>query len=266
MTGHSHRTLDFRQLKNPAIRDAEFSTFRSSPLKIVDCEDRDRLHWARSRLNSVLEHEPDNLKTLVEIKRGESACVEGQVADALILIRRGLVKLSLVSVEGTQSAAQIIGAGECFGEECACEGQPHYGETAIAVTPTHLAKIARKHILKKLDESHFAKLYISAVVHRVHEYEDLLAQRALEASEQRLRRVLARLTKFGNWQNGNMVVVPRITHATLSEIVGTTRSRITLFMGRLAKRGVILNAGPGLVIDSQRLLRELFNGSRKHEL
>ncbi len=266
MTGYSQARLDLRECSGAAAPEHDLSGFPSSPLRVLECEDRDRLHWARSRLNSVLEHESSRFKVLLRIKRGESACVEGQVAEGLFLVERGLLKLSLVSIEGTQSAPQIVGDGDCFGEECAGEGEPHYGETAIALTPTTLIKIARKDILKKLEKPYFAKLYISAVVHRLHEYEDSLVQRASESSEQRLARVLAKLTKFGNWRNGKIVVVPRITHESLSEIVGTTRSRITFFMGRLATRGIIQNAGRGLVIDADRLFERSFREAYSDEV
>jgi CRP/FNR family transcriptional regulator, cyclic AMP receptor protein len=228
-----------------------------SSTNAVGCDDRDRLHWTRSRLMSALDHQPNESKRGFHIERGESACVEGQLAEALFLVQRGLLKLSVVSSEGTQSVSEIVGMGDCFGEECAAEGRPHYAETAIALMPTALIKIARQEVLRKLEVPDFAKLYVSALIHRVHEYEGLLAQHVFENSEQRLARVLTRLAKFGHWQNRNTVVVPRLTHETLSEVVGTTRSRITFFMGKLERHGIVLNHGHGLSLDMDRLFNEV---------
>ncbi len=220
---------------------------------MTECADRDRLHWTKSRLTSILHHYSNKTNQFLLLQRGESAYIEGQPAEALFLVRRGLVKLSLVSAEGSQSVSEIVGFGNCFGEECAGEGQAHCAETAIALVPTALVKIPRRDLMRKLEEPDFAKLYISALVHRVHEYEDLLAQHVFENSEQRLARVLGKLSKFGYWENGTTVTLPRLTHETLSEIVGTTRPRITFFMRNFLERGIVLRSGPELTINIERL-------------
>jgi len=229
---------------------------------ITECADRDRLHWTRARLTAILDHLASETHQFLHLKQGESACVEGQPAEALFLVRGGLLKLSLVSFEGSQSVSEIVGFGDCFGEECAGEGQAHCAETATALVPTALFKISRRNLVKKLEEPAFAKLYVSAVIHRVHEYEDLLAQHAFENSEQRLASALGRLSKFGRWENGTMVRLPQLTHETLSEIVGTTRPRITSFMRSFLERGIVLSSSSGLTVNIERLSDVLLQGGR----
>jgi len=209
-----------------------------------------------------LDHLATETNQFLQLKQGESACVEGQPAEALFFVRRGLLKLSLVSFQGSQSVSEIVGFGDCFGEECAGEGQACCAETAIALSPTALFRISRRHLVRKLEEPAFAKLYVSAVVHRVHEYEDLLAQHAFENSEQRLASALGRLSKFGHWENGTTVTLPQLTHETLSEIVGTTRPRITSFMRSFFERGIVLGSGSGLTVNIERLSDVLLHGDR----
>lgn len=211
---------------------------------------------------SILDRLATETHQSLHLKQGESACVEGQPAEALFLVRGGLLKLSLVSFEGSQSVSEIVGFGDCFGEECAGEGQAQCAETAIALVPTALLKISRRNLLRKLEEPAFAKLYVSAVVHRVHEYEDLLAQHAFESSEQRLASALGRLSKFGRWENGTTVTLPQLTHETLSELVGTTRPRITFFMRSFLERGILRSSGSGLALNVERLSDVLLQDSR----
>jgi CRP/FNR family transcriptional regulator, cyclic AMP receptor protein len=261
MSGHSERKPDFARGVGTAPQPPDASLPVFSP-GILGREGWDRLHSARARLNSTLDRPAVGPRMLLHMERGESPCTQGQEADFLFLVQRGLLKLSLVSREGTQSIPEIVGAGDCFGEECVEEGSPHYAETATALTSSVLAKVARQHVLRRLEEEpEFAKLYIATLVYRVHEYEEFLAQHVFENSEQRLARALARLTKFGQWQNRDIVVLPRLTHETLSEMVGTTRSRVTFFIGRLAHLG-ILTPGPRLCINVQRLFEEVLRQPR----
>lgn len=261
MSGHSERKPDFVRCAGTAPQPGNAPLPVFSP-GILGREDWDRLHSARARLSSILDRPSMGPRMLLHIERGESPCTQGQIADFLFLVQRGLIKLSLVSREGTQSVPEIVGAGDCFGEECVDEGSPHYAETATALASSILAKVPRQDVLKRLEgEPEFAKLYIATLVYRVHEYEEFLAQHVFENSEQRLARVLARLTKFGQWQNRDIVILPRLTHETLSEMVGTTRSRVTFFIGKLAQLG-ILAPGPRLCINVQRLFDEVLRQPR----
>ena len=224
--------------------------------RIVKCEDGDCLREARSRLKHVLDDLFRQPK-ITRIPKGQTACMEGQPAETLFLIQDGLIKLSLFSIDGNESVPEILGKGDCFGEECAAEGRPHYAETATALTSSAVARVPRSNVLRKLsDEPDFAKIYISALVHRVHEYEELFAQHVFENSEQRLARVLARMSKFGEWLDENTVLLPHLTHETLSEMVGTTRSRITYFLGKFNRLGII-RSGPILYVNVQRLFEEI---------
>ena len=194
---------------------------------------------------------------VLRIRTGQAACTEGQLAETFFLIRQGLIKLSLVSIAGTQSIAEILGPGDCFGEECALEGRPRYAETATALTLSVLGKVPRPCALKKLaEEPDFRKLYIAMLVHRVHEYEERMAQHVFENSEQRLAMVLAKLTTLGTWLDESTAVLPRLTHEILSEMVGTTRPRITWFLGKFASLG-ILHPGNPIRLNVHKLYAEI---------
>lgn len=71
--------------------------------------------------------------------------------------------------------------------------------------------------------------------------EDLVDQ-LFNSSEKRLARVLLWLAHFGK-EGIPETVVPKISQETLAEMVGTTRSRVSFFMNRLRKLGLIHYAG-----------------------
>jgi hypothetical protein len=119
----------------------------------------------------------------------------GPASRTPFLAQRGLRKVPCV--EGTtQRVSEIVG------RETASEnsGQKKRDRTMrkpiLHFRPTALIKIARREVLRKLEEPDFAKPYISVLVHGVHQYEGSLAERVFKQSEQRLVRALIGLMKF----------------------------------------------------------------------
>ena len=71
------------------------------------------------------------------------------------------------------------------------------------------------------------------------------------SSEKRLARVLLLMANFGK-EGKAEPVIPKISQETLAEIVGTTRSRVSFFMNRFRKLGLIEYNG-GLEVHSSLL-------------
>jgi hypothetical protein len=60
----------------------------------------------------------------------------------------------------------------------------------------------------------------------------------LDSSETRLAKLLLKLAEFGTEDRPPEIPIT-LTHATLAEMVGTTRSRICFFMNKFRARGYI---------------------------
>ena len=58
------------------------------------------------------------------------------------------------------------------------------------------------------------------------------------SSEKRLARLLLLMANFGK-ESRPELVIPKISQETLAEMVGTTRSRVSLFMNKFRKLGFI---------------------------
>ena len=84
--------------------------------------------------------------------------------------------------------------------------------------------------------------------------EDLIDQ-LFNSSEKRLARTLLLLARYGKQDAPNQVV-PKISQETLSEMIGTTRSRVNFFMNKFKKLGFIeydANLEAGIQINSSLL-------------
>jgi CRP-like cAMP-binding protein len=84
----------------------------------------------------------------------------------------------------------------------------------------------------------FAKLFISHLLSRISRSEDNVMDQLFNDSERRLARVLVLLASFGE-QSNPWGTTPKMGQATLAQMVGTTRSRVSFFMNRFRKRGLI---------------------------
>jgi CRP-like cAMP-binding protein len=67
--------------------------------------------------------------------------------------------------------------------------------------------------------------------------EDLVDQ-LFNSSEKRLARILLLMAHFGK-EGKPEVVIPKISQETLAEMIGTTRSRVSFFMAKFKKMGLI---------------------------
>jgi CRP/FNR family cyclic AMP-dependent transcriptional regulator len=66
-----------------------------------------------------------------------------------------------------------------------------------------------------------------------------LCDQLFNHTERRLARVLLKLSRFSRHDKLPDTKVPKFTHKMLAEIVGTTRPRITFFMNKFRKLGLI---------------------------
>lgn len=89
----------------------------------------------------------------------------------------------------------------------------------------------------------------------VKNYQDHVADLLTSSAEQRLTRVLLRLAHLDK-KGPRVVEIPILSHQVLAEMVGTTRSRVNLFMNRFRKQGFI-DCDEGLEVYNslQRVLR-----------
>src|SRR5438876_12335378 len=88
------------------------------------------------------------------------------------------------------------------------------------------------------DEHAFSELFMSYLLSRNTRIEEDLVDQLFNSSEKRLARILLLLTRFGK-EGQHELVVPRVSQETLAEMVGTTRSRVSFFMNKCGRQGLI---------------------------
>jgi CRP-like cAMP-binding protein len=139
--------------------------------------------------------------------------------------------------------------GDFFGEGCIA-GQPLRVSTATALEPSSALKIEKQEMIRVLHEEHeFSDRFVAHMLKRNVRIEEDLVDQLFNSSEKRLARALLLVARYGNNEKPQKIV-PQISQATLAEMVGTTRSRVSYFMNKFRKLGFIKYNGGIHVHDS----------------
>jgi CRP/FNR family cyclic AMP-dependent transcriptional regulator len=178
-------------------------------------------------------------KSLVQVKKGTRIFSQGDRTDAIYFIESGKVKISVVSTRGKEAVLAILGGRDFFGEGCLV-GQQLRISTATALEASAVFRVETQAMLQALtSQPKLNEKFIASLLARNINLEEDLCDQLFNHSEKRLARVLLKLARLR--QHGAMAGagIPLLSHETLAEMVGTTRSRITHFMNKFRKMGLI---------------------------
>jgi CRP/FNR family transcriptional regulator, cyclic AMP receptor protein len=163
---------------------------------------------------------------------------QGAAADAVFYIQAGKGKLTVVSQQGKEAVVAILEPGAFVGESCLAE-QTVRTATATAMEDSRLVRIDKDVMIRVLhEEPSFSELFLTHLLSRNIRIQEDLVDQLFNSSEKRLARVPLLLAHFGK-ESKPEVVMPKISHETLAEMVGTTRSRVSFFMNKFRKLGCI---------------------------
>jgi CRP-like cAMP-binding protein len=191
-------------------------------------------------------------RTLVELKKNQILFAQGDPADAVFYIRKGNIKLTIVSQRGKEATVALLNAGSFVGESCVAAAERIRMVTATGLTRCTLMRIERQEMVRVLHEEHaFADLFVTFLLARNVRIQEDLVDQLFNSSEKRLARILLLLAQFGK-EGTPETVVPKISQEVLAEMIGTTRSRVNFFMNRFRKLGFIKYNG-GLEVHSSLL-------------
>jgi CRP/FNR family transcriptional regulator, cyclic AMP receptor protein len=190
-------------------------------------------------------------RRLVDYPRKATIFTQGNPSEHVMYIQQGGVKLSVVNAVGKEAIVAILGPGDFFGEVC-LSGQKICLATASAITPLTLLVIEKAEMIRVLHTEHaFSDRFIKHMLSRNMRVEEDLIDQLFNSTEKRLARTLLILARYGK-KNQPDKLIPKISQETLAEMIGTTRSRVNLFMSKFKKLGFIHTKG-GLHINSSLL-------------
>lgn len=177
-------------------------------------------------------------RRLVKFAPSSTIYAQGDRATSVWYVRRGRVKLSVLSSAGKEAIVAILGNGDFFGEGCLA-GQPRRIGTATALEETSTVRIGKQAMSRTLqNEPALAGRFLAHLLARNIRFEEDLVDQLFNSSEKRLARTLLLLARFGTEEVGSRTL-PGISQETLAEMVGTTRSRVNIFMNKFRTLGFV---------------------------
>src|SRR6476620_7981656 len=163
---------------------------------------------------------------------------QGDDADAVFYIKKGKVKVAVVSKQGKEAVVALLGTDEFVGEGCLI-GQPKRLATATAMTECVTMRVDKTEIQWVLQkEPAFSQMFVSHILTRNARVEEDLVDQLFNSTEKRLARLLLLLANFGK-EGLPEPLVAKISQETLAEMIGTTRSRVSHFMNKFREAGFI---------------------------
>jgi CRP/FNR family transcriptional regulator, cyclic AMP receptor protein len=173
-----------------------------------------------------------------DYRNNQNVFLQGELADSVFFIQKGRIKLTVRSKHGKEAVVGILSEGQFFGEGC-LQGQPERSATAIALDDCRITSITKAAMLSAIrDQPKFSNLFMEHLLSRNSRMQEDVIDQLFNSSEKRLARLLLLLANYG--KEGNPPIVPvALSQETLAEMIGTTRSRVSLFMNKFRKLGFI---------------------------
>jgi CRP-like cAMP-binding protein len=186
--------------------------------------------------------------------KNENVYTCGDKDELVYFIERGQVKLLMLSPDGRECLLAIHTAGDIFGELCLSSLGARL-ETATAMEETKIKQIPCSKFFARLDRDKLFEGFVQYLAVRIADQQQVIANLVTVDSEQRLGKTLLQLAhKLGKKDPHSVRIELKISHEELSEMVGTTRPRISLFMQRFRNLGLIEKDEDNfLVIKEQKL-------------
>ena len=194
----------------------------------------------------------DRGRTIVARPEKQMVFAQGDAADEVFYIQKGKVKVTALSAGGKEAPIGILNAGAFFGEGC-LTGQALRMCSAIAMTDRTVMRINKKSMMEVIHrERAFSDMFVAYFLTRNIRYEEDLVDQLFNYSEKRLARMLLLLAHFSK-EGKPETLIANISQETLAEMIGTTRPRVSFFMNKFRKLGLIAYNSEGLQVHSSLL-------------
>jgi CRP/FNR family transcriptional regulator, cyclic AMP receptor protein len=180
----------------------------------------------------------DGGRSISTYRKNQTVFSQGDSADAVFYVQEGKVKVCVVNELGKEAVVALHNKGDFFGEGC-LSGQPLRLATVATMTECAIMRIDKVAMVRVLhDEPQFTERFMAFLLARNARVEEDLVDQLFNSSEKRLARALLLMANFGK-EGKTERVITKVSQATLAEMVGTTRPRVSVFMKKFRKLGLI---------------------------
>ena len=208
--------------------------------------------YVGSMLENIIEG-----KQILKLRKGIKLFSQGGGADAIYFIQSGSVKVTTASVQGKKAVLAILGPRDFFGEGCLV-GQSVRINTATTTESSTVFEIQKRAMLQALHaQPELSEKFIASLLVRNIDMEKDICDQLFDHAEKRLARVLLKLSRYGQHDFLPDAKLSQLSHETLADLVGTTRSRILHFLNKFRRLGLIHYNDDGEIMVRAEMLADM---------
>lgn len=230
----------------------------TSPLQ-MDEQARIRATVARQAIFQGLAAEViDDLARRVSVRRvlgGSPIARQDEPGDALFIIMAGRVKVVVPGDNGREVTLSVLRAGDIFGEMSLFDGARR-SANVVAIDPTTVLLLPRADLERHLAEHPATAMRLLAeLARRLRRADETIAELALcDVSERLVRKLIGLAREEGGELPEGLMIRRRPTQQDLANMVGSCRETISRTFNSLARKGLIVSKGRGLIV-TRRLVQ-----------
>ena len=205
-----------------------------------------------SLFESLDEHELEALSDLAFTRTfGKDSVIilAEEEGDTLFILKKGQVKVSIVSEEGREVILSLLGPGSVFGELALLDGKPR-SANVVATEDADLLMLRRSDFVQLIFKTpQIATALLAELASRLRKTDRQIEGLALLDVTSRISETLLQLANEQGIETADGVVIEsRPTHRELANMSGTTRETVSRVIKRLEGQGYILCNGRKITI------------------
>jgi CRP/FNR family cyclic AMP-dependent transcriptional regulator len=189
---------------------------------------------------------------------GEEIFAKGSPGNSLMIVLRGRVRISSISLTGKEIVLNIIDAGEIVGEIALLDGGERSGD-AVAMTDCELLVLNRRDFMPFIENrADICLMLIKILCQRLRQTSEQVEDLQFRRLESRIAKALLHLSE----RSGQPVVDGRVlelhmSQSELSHIVGSSRESVNKQLQAWQKAGFIDLAKGSIVIRDPAAIEQL---------
>jgi CRP/FNR family transcriptional regulator, cyclic AMP receptor protein len=170
--------------------------------------------------------------------KGAVLLSQGDVGDALFLVRSGQVKVSVIAEDGREVILSVLGPGSFFGEMALLDDEPRSAHV-IAMESTVLLQLRGEDFRERVKLSPALGVsLLREMSRRLRRADETIASLMLLDVNGRVAHLLLKLAREEGGPSGTSIR-RRLTHASLGQMLGASRETVSRVMRTLVVGNVI---------------------------
>ncbi|SFT94010.1 cAMP-binding domain of CRP or a regulatory subunit of cAMP-dependent protein kinases [Pseudovibrio denitrificans] len=193
----------------------------------------------------------------MSLKSGAVLFKAGDPGNGCYAIIEGSMKVSVVSLDGSEQLLAVLGQGSLVGEIALLDGSER-SATVTALKPSQLAFISKAAFYRYADENPAVYRHMLQIVAtRLRRSNDALAARSFLPLNGRVAQTLLQLSEtFGKKVDSNKILVHyKISQAEIANMAGGARENVSRVLNVWKREGVISRLSGYYCLEKPEVLR-----------